>query len=778
MCHTKDYGPSRGLYLCQIILRYRCARTELITPDLTYPSTYQLLRSSGGDSGPDLSFDKSASPERLFSLARVSLAEVSKPDLSFEWSGGDYTSSCSLNLIEPTVTLFRVFQTLCKQGDWLSFAKRRAPSLRHLDAAINDPRPSVGSFNMVDVHRLSAHVLKLRDMPEGVFVLSGLIMGIHDFLCLPEWTSAKVQEEPHFDVSSKIVAKAEASQKRKDSTSGATSSHVAKRTRYALAQSSDSTTRPSLFVGDDDESDDDDDDACVEILLVTPLPSADVILSSGNQSGSYAAPTAEVIMVDDVVAPSAGASRSRPSSGPAPLFKDVSCDAIHTDFFPFSAGPYYVTYPMTEVFKDPAVCKTIVDQFPTPGEMVRVESFSDDQLTAKMSVLHCIMMSHGGELLARYRGLNQYHHEYVLSTDSRLKGYKEKVASLTGLELQVSDLKKQVSGLNELSSSDASFAKSKVKGKERKKNIKSLIKSVDNLHSEVARLSAALNQATGLVRKFLASDEFSRVQGKLLLLAASAGLAEASPLVAQTNYAFINKISEHATEPLSVILQLEPKKLVRPANVPASREVCVSPPPKESTVTTASKSLELSTNVNFTASTIASEHNEEMVNAEVDGSDSKMTDDTAAVKSGHAFVQGIFVALDDSVELVEVGLGSASSSPNDVVVALSAHEKGGGLDPSSVIDEEILSHVTRPRPNGFPLGTCSIAGQASVEMASPGKSASQSLAWSDVLNFKRMAYECILSSRLTRIIPTPDPSLIVSLPKYILQALGVGVDFA
>ncbi|GJY38117.1 hypothetical protein Tco_0424481 [Tanacetum coccineum] len=129
--------------------------------------------------------------------------------------------------------------------------------------------------------------------------------------------------------------------------------------------------------------------------------------------------------------------------------------------------------------------------------MVRVESLSNDQLDAKISVLHCMMMSHGGELLARYRGLNQSHHEYVLSADSRLKGYEEKVASLTGLELQVSTLKKQVSGLNDkLASFDASSAKSKAKGKEMKKKIKPLTKILDNLHSEVARLSAALNQAT------------------------------------------------------------------------------------------------------------------------------------------------------------------------------------------------------------------------------------------------------------------------------------------
>ncbi|GKE16464.1 hypothetical protein Tco_1424041, partial [Tanacetum coccineum] len=68
-------------------------RTELLTPNLICPSTYQLLQNSSGDSGPDLTFDKSASLESLFSLARVSLAEASKPVLSIECSGGDYTSS-------------------------------------------------------------------------------------------------------------------------------------------------------------------------------------------------------------------------------------------------------------------------------------------------------------------------------------------------------------------------------------------------------------------------------------------------------------------------------------------------------------------------------------------------------------------------------------------------------------------------------------------------------------------------------------------------------------
>ncbi|GJT47797.1 hypothetical protein Tco_0973954 [Tanacetum coccineum] len=603
---------------------------------------------------------------------------------------------------------------------------------RHLDAATDDPRPTAGSFNVADVRRLSAHVVKLRDMPKGVLVLSGLsrvwksLMGIHDFLCLLEWTGVEVQEEPHLDVrptlqrlpfyctplaaadavipelapedlvigtpSSKIVAKAEATQKRKASTSGAASSHVAKCTRSALAQSSGSITRPSLFVGDSDDESDGDDDSCVEIPLVTPLCSADVIPPSGNQGRSSVAPPAEGsntqdsrgkgIMVDDVVAPSHGVSRPRSSSGPAPSFRDVSDDAIHTDFFPFFTSPYYATY-------------------------------LEDDVAGNLSTL-----------------------------------------------------KKQVFGLNDkLATSNSSFSKSKAKRKEWKKKIKSLTKSMDNFHSKVARLSTALNQATtleakrdeeilwlkaikpqrlyvelgdlleqpfpeqsdsifprvlsanvlaralylasieehetvrclravqdirlllqnfllsfggqfqGLVQKFLASDEFSRVQGELLSLAASAGferglsmhqtedefadvlkkmvnfmpgardgLAEASPVVAQTSYAFLNKISKHATEPLSVILQLELEKLAHPANVPTPRDTHAYPPiVKESTMTHVSQSLELS---------------------------------------------GVSRVLDDVAEVAAVESECVSSGPTDVVVALSVDGKGNVLIPSSVVGEE------------------------------------------------------------------------------------------
>nr|GEW29891.1 hypothetical protein [Tanacetum cinerariifolium] len=477
------------------------------------------------------------------------------------------------------------FLDFVQKGDWFSFAKRRAPSpvciddnrsfmkhwksgfflidrrailnamiWRHSDAAIDDPRPATGSFSIADMCQL--------------------IMGIYDFLCLPEWTVDDVISDPTLEdlvvgtPSSKILAKAEVSQKRKASISG-----------------------------DSDDESDGDDDACVDFLLVTPLYFVVVIPCLGNQRGSFATPAAKDSRGKGIMADAAVAS-SVDSRG-----KGIMADAV--------------------------VASSVAD--------------------------------------------------------SKLKGYVEKVASLTGLELQVSTLKKQVFGHSDkLSSYDASFTKSKAKGKEGKKKIKSLTKSLDNLHTEVARLSNALNQANVLeaekdeeiiwlkatplevqgellsftasagFEKFLAFDEFSRVQGELLSFTASAGF------------------------------ELEPEKLVRPVNFPTSRDTRVFLPiAMDLTVTPISKSLELSANIDLTASIFAFEHNEDMVNVKVDGPDLKMTDDTVAAKSGHAFVQGFSVALDDAVELVKVRSGRVSSDPNDVVVALFVGEKGDGLVPSS-----------------------------------------------------------------------------------------------
>ncbi|GKC79818.1 hypothetical protein Tco_1130592, partial [Tanacetum coccineum] len=83
-----------------------------------------------------------------------------------------------------------------------------------LTKVVTDKVPT--SFNQDHVDRLKAHIVKLRDIPAGVLVRSGLsrvwhnpmcdpvlrrsdntVMSIHDFLCMPSLEKATVREELH-----------------------------------------------------------------------------------------------------------------------------------------------------------------------------------------------------------------------------------------------------------------------------------------------------------------------------------------------------------------------------------------------------------------------------------------------------------------------------------------------------------------------------------------------------------------------------------------------------
>ncbi|GKE75374.1 hypothetical protein Tco_1537415, partial [Tanacetum coccineum] len=370
---------------------------------------------------------------------------------------------------------------------------------------------------------------------------------------------------------------------------------------------------PSLFVDNSDEESDDDDNAYVEIPLVTPIRSATIIPSLGNQGEGFVALAAEDslgkgIMTDATVASSAGVSLPWPSTRPAPSLRKVELPGI-----------------------DPAVCKTVVGQFPTPRKMVRIEALTNDLLNANMSVLHCLMMSRDGELLARYHGFLQSHHEYVQSIDSRWKGFQKKFVLYRVSSLWVTKTARLSTSLNQATI---------LKDEEILRLKASPPKFVSFFWGQFQVASARFERGLSLHRT---KEEFAAVLKEISHFVPSTQdrLAEASSLIAQTDYAFINKISEHAAEPLSVILQLEPKKFTRPANVLASRDTRVSPPiAKESTVTLVSSSLRLLSNIVPSSSVAPLESNKEWVNAMVDGPDNEMEGGAGNGKSWDVFMKG------------------------------------------------------------------------------------------------------------------------------------------
>nr|GEY05271.1 hypothetical protein [Tanacetum cinerariifolium] len=178
---------------------------------------------------------------------------------------------------------------------------------RHPDSCITDKVPT--NFNQSHVDQLKDHIVKLRDIPEGVLVRSGLsrvwrnpmcdpvlthfdntVISIHVFLCMPFLDKAMVRKEPHgLDISilgrvadritsptpagtviprasleevvvtrpdPKVVTKADYAAKRKTSTGPEISTNAAKKTRSS--QKVSGACSSGLAAGDAVEQTDDD----------------------------------------------------------------------------------------------------------------------------------------------------------------------------------------------------------------------------------------------------------------------------------------------------------------------------------------------------------------------------------------------------------------------------------------------------------------------------------------------------------------------------------------
>ncbi|GJW68850.1 hypothetical protein Tco_0123274 [Tanacetum coccineum] len=543
-----------------------------------------LLRYGISDSGPNMCFNTSASPEYMSGLDRASLAKVVGhvspldapaslvkynvprdlhpwlPDLNFVMSKlpddaiGIYHRMFDLSGVRIPFSAFilsviKHFQVHFSQLGPLGLNKRTIPhyiSWRHLDSAISDPKPSAGSYS------------QFWRLP---------------FYCTPPTASNAAIPTPTLKdlaaatPNSKVLAKAEYSKKQRAYTSRAASSQVAKHTRSATGHSSKGSAQTALFddnQSDDEESEDNDDDACYESPIIIPIRSVATIPTRGNLGGGVVPSVAEcpstrrhsrgmAVMDDAVVTSTRSVGRSQSFTGPIPVSRDHTCDDIDRDFFPFAPGPYYATYP-----KDGVVASSYevsCEEWNGPHQptltVLTKEIFKDPHVYECSSLFDVV-------LLARYRDLLKSHHEYALSADSRLKGLQQRLTSFQGLESQVSGLNKQVADLNDkVTASDAAFVKAKAKGKERKKKIKSLSKTLDQFTAKVACLATDLNQ----------------VQGELLSLTVSASFEcgfKMDQTSEQLDVALKNishfvpdaqKIVDHADHPLSVLLELEPGKL-------------------------------------------------------------------------------------------------------------------------------------------------------------------------------------------------------------------------
>ncbi|GJU78685.1 hypothetical protein Tco_1275755 [Tanacetum coccineum] len=230
-----------------------------------------------------------------------------------------------------------------------------------------DPKPSPNTYDLSKAQKLRAFVVKICDIPEGVLVLSGLSRVWRNPSCDlvlrdSNGTGSKVHEEPL--------------------------SHE----KPILERLPFYFTPPTA------------------IDAVIPDPTLDKL--TGTE------PNAKVLAKAEASTKRRSSTSARTSSqstnigpyvvGPSSTILDIDGDDIERDLFPHMSG----------AFMDPNVCRAIVDRFPTPIEVLRVETPSDDQLMDKMNVdAHQDQANASGTALAKVK--------------EKSKGPKKKVKSLT-----------------------------------------------------------------------------------------------------------------------------------------------------------------------------------------------------------------------------------------------------------------------------------------------------------------------------------------------------------
>ncbi|GJW03689.1 hypothetical protein Tco_1562545 [Tanacetum coccineum] len=518
--------------------------------------------------------------------------------------------------IEPTVTLFRVFQTLSKQGDWFSFAKhggsapvcmevtksglkqwkekfflidRRAIPFhmpwRHPDSCITDKVPT--SFNQDHVDRLKAHIVKLRDIPEGVLVRSGLsrvwrnpmcdpvlrrsdntVMSIHDFLCMPSLEKATVREEPHELGTSilgrvadrttppapagttiphasleeiavtrpdpNVVAKADHVAKQKTSTGPEISNNITKRTRLSKRISGAGSS--GLAAGDEVEQIDDgtlnDDGQCdgsefamEDVGNLNDVGQDTEVEARAELSGGPLDTDAEEISSDGNVDSYFDARVS-----------NTAGDVLERDLLSFVTGPYYIPYPYDEnnrcesppytkddwdeihgvnlslrrkeLYKDPKVCRTAIDRFPTPAEIHRLHELSSVELSDCMSELPCQLITHGRAFHARYD--QSLREESTVHASEEVSGLKAELGALKSkCEATEHKLRSWDKKHRKYRSERDTLAKEKAKIKE---ELKSQLEHRERQAEEIQGSITSFFQSyfTQLVQRFLKISEFNR----------------------------------------------------------------------------------------------------------------------------------------------------------------------------------------------------------------------------------------------------------------------------
>ncbi|GKB14661.1 hypothetical protein Tco_0848584 [Tanacetum coccineum] len=438
------------------------------------------------------------------------------------------------------------------------------------------------------------------------------VMSIHDFLCMPSLEKATVREEPHglgTSILGRVVDRTtppatagtaiphaspeEIVVTRPDPNrvSGAGSSGLAagdgvERTDDGTLDDDDQRDGLEFAVEDvgnlNDVGQDKEVEAHAELFGDVRRTTQASSHASHGVDGVAFSPAQEAVPAPDAqpLDTSAGADEVA-SDGHVDSYFDARVsntagDVIERDLLPFAPGPYYLPYPYEEndgcesppytkddwdeihgvnlglrkkeLYKDPQVCRTAIDRFPTPAEIHRLHDLSSAELSDRMSVLQCQLITHGRAFHARYdHSLREVERlakrcaqqtQIIKKQTAELKQHKESAAraseEVSGLKAELGALKSKCEATeHKLSSWDKkhrkyrserdTLAKEKAKIEE---ELKSRLEHRERQAEEIQGNITSFFQSdfTPLVRKFLKSSEFNRAFAGVLNTAISVGV--------------------------------------------------------------------------------------------------------------------------------------------------------------------------------------------------------------------------------------------------------------
>nr|GEV90454.1 hypothetical protein [Tanacetum cinerariifolium] len=544
--------------------RILSSRTELMTLNLTFPLTHQLLWNSGGGSGPNVlslspfsyfpAMSKNGMKDRVCTLSKNDLKDLVKtycipldlhpcfldpgftmdrlPDgaigiySEFLWFFGVRVSFLTfllyvlkyfkvhisrlvplglnkvvsfevvcrdLNII-PTVTLFCVFQCLCKQGDWFSFSKRHntedvymddGPSSlkkwkdkfflidhrdipeyltwRHSYSCVSNDLPTDG-YDRNDMERLCARLIHLCGIREKAKIIKE---SHHLSLLLLERVSSHTTAQAIEGAIILLLTPDEIATSLSDS-------HLVKKSKgpsqVSLPSKKRKLQKKALEAGSSALELDHAEGIHMKVVSA-PTPRLGKMLG--------ALPSIAVVSASEpshvgTLAPASTSSRSLSLGGVvtsgrirkfevevmrcqmdlldclahSALARDAEYDQIPDDdfgiatrgekidltLFPLALGPYHMTYPYEGV-SYPLYTKEgkALDRTNTHAELKRTESFLLLELSNRMNVLSDLLVSHGYELNSRYTNL-------VSSKDLLQEKLNQKKGDVRLLRLEVTSL--------------------------------------------------------------------------------------------------------------------------------------------------------------------------------------------------------------------------------------------------------------------------------------------------------------------------------------------------